>query len=117
MNAQKLADFICQQEGIEKVRMHVKNVKRGRAMLRSRYVSVPKWAQDRSKTYFIYYAMHEVAHFIERDKHGSAGHGIVFKSIEVKLLKQFGITIKYGRAYPKKLYLKGTLAYERGKII
>jgi hypothetical protein len=110
---QEYADIACEMYGIKPVRVHVKNIQGGRAIYRTRFISVPRWAYTKEglpEEYPLYYLLHEVAHFIDHDtlpRRRDVGHDSTFKIVEQCLLKKAGIYITYKKAYPATLTANG----------
>lgn len=102
--ADRLARRICRTENISPITIEVKNICRGgRAILDTRYISIPLWA-NRTKEYFVYYVIHELTHFIGVGDYKYLGHSETFKLKEQDILKRYNIKIEYSKAYPKYLY-------------
>lgn len=78
----------------------------GRANSRLLRFTVPQHALEKGETYLFYYVIHEFTHCL-----GYNGHPSEFKCKERQLLKLFGISIDYARAYPRALYASGERAY------
>jgi len=113
---QELADYICQREGIEKVTIHLKDLRRcGRAHFRTNSISIPIWTLKHSVEYTWAYTIHEVCHFITYPKYNYNGHGDIFRSQEQKWLKEFGLyPERYAKAYFKELKsAAGQVFYKR----
>lgn len=106
--AERLASRICRQEHIMPITIEVKELRRGgRAILNSRYISIPLWA-NRTKEYFIYYVIHEITHMILP----CGGHNEAFKMKEQDICKRYNIVIQYSKAYPKCL-----LRHDTGQVV
>ena len=80
-----------------------KSVQCGRASYHTRKITMPIWIFDYSTEYQWCYMIHEVLHFILWDKMQYGGHGDVFKNWERNLLKEFGLSVTYKKAYIKTL--------------
>ena len=111
---QELADYVTDKEKIPFVIIQVKNVKKGRARITTRKITIPKWAES-NISYLYYYLLHEVAHFICCDKISRyCGHNKDFKIVEKRLLKDFDLIPIYKKAYVKELKnLQGQSIYKR----
>jgi len=106
--ASRLASRICKQAQISPITIEVKELRSGgRAILNSRYISIPLWA-NRTKEYFVYYVIHEITHMILP----CGGHNEAFKMKEQEICKRYNIAIQYSKAYPKFL-----IEYKTGKIL
>jgi len=81
-----------------------KNVRCGRARHKTRKITIPNWIFNSCDEYIKWYIIHELTHFIALDKHNYTGHRGIFRRIEKKYLKQYGLIPKYNRAYIKELY-------------
>ena len=109
-----LATVITKKQGIKSIKIQFKNTLKGRARLRTRSITIPTWVFKYAKEYQYYYMIHELTHFIERDKLGYSGHDNHFKKIESRILKEYGIIPIYSKAYAKELRnLKGEILYSR----
>lgn len=116
---QEYADIVCEMYNIKPVNVHVKDIQGGRAIHRTRFISVPRWTYELDKypdEYPLYYLLHEVAHFIDFDTmparrqksgHRGYGHDSTFKIVEQSLLSKAGIYITYKKAYPATLTANG----------
>ena len=82
--------------------IQVKDVAKGKARRRTCKITIPKWLMGRNHYYISYYVIHEVCHF-HPDAIGY-GHGPRFKKVEKIALANFGLSIKYKKAYPKAVY-------------
>jgi len=107
-SASRLSSRICKQAQILPITIEVKELRRGgRAILNSRYISIPLWA-NRTKEYFIYYVIHEITHMILP----YGGHSEAFKTKEQEICKRYNIAIQYSKAYPKCL-----LRHDTGQVV
>jgi predicted SprT family Zn-dependent metalloprotease len=87
----------------------LREVQRGKAYGRKNLVTIPKWSVSRGWPFVTYYVLHEVAHLHPE----SFGHGRTFKQHEVALLREWGLTIKRRRVYPRSLHsLNGATLYQ-----
>jgi len=103
--------------------LQLKDVQCGSANYRTRKLTTPLWLFGKSNKYFnanspmafqYWYVLHEISHFINCDNYGNYGHHKTFRGIERKLLKDFGLTPIYSRAYIRQLlYDNGETAYRR----
>jgi len=111
--AENLKNYICKKYQLKDIKIKVKKINRGRAICKSRFISIPAWAYYEANIYhYIYYILHELSHFINYDNHNGIGHDIKFKEIEKNLLFEFKIKPKYKKAYIKELWnLKNELLY------
>jgi len=98
-----IKDEIIKFNDIKDIIIQFKSVRRGRARIDSRKITIPIWTLQRTKSYAIYYVIHELSHFIVSDKFGAFGHGGIFKKIEIMILKKYNIIPIYKKAYPKTL--------------
>lgn len=76
------------------------------------YITIPhSLLHNRPKPYVVYYIAHEVAH----THPNGDGHGSSFKRVERRVLKRFGMGIRYAKAYPRELYAlrDGRVLYEK----
>jgi hypothetical protein len=92
----------------ENVTMHFTNANAGRAKTRIKHFTIPIHALKSCETYLLYYVIHEFTHCITNKMHDTK-----FKFTESALCSQFGISIDYARAYPKRLYYNGQTVYEK----
>ena len=79
----------------------------GRANLVLHRFTVPQHTFTKGETYLFYYVIHEFTHCLGNPKHDSD-----FKRKEKQLLRLFGISIDYARAYPRALYANGQRVYQ-----
>ena len=92
-----------------KVKMDFTRARAGRANLRHDHFTVPQHALEKfGETYLFYYVIHEFTHCL-----GNSSHDGDFKRKERQLLKLFGITIDYAKAYPRALYANGKKVYQK----
>jgi len=112
---QRMADDIVKQETVlrrlpYKIRVHLKDIKRGRSRFNTGYVSIPIWAVNRGDAYLRYYLIHEVCHFMAQTERG---HGKQFKHYEKHYLALYGMRPVYKRAYVRQLLsLDGLVVYD-----
>lgn len=85
-----------------------KNIKwGGRARIKTGKITIPSWVFNYSLEFQKYYIIHECTHFITGLKHDEH-----FKKEEEKILKEFGISIEYNKAYAATLKdLSGKVTY------
>jgi predicted SprT family Zn-dependent metalloprotease len=101
--AQEILDYSINTYNLKPIKIKVKNINKGRAYYLSRFISIPSRAYDKGLTYFYYYVLHEIAHFICYDKFNNSGHSNLFKGIETELLEDFDIIAEYKKVYIKRL--------------
>jgi hypothetical protein len=112
--AEELKNFLIIEYKLEPIKIKVKDIRRGRAIYSSRFISIPLWAYNIGISYFYWYIIHEVSHFICNDKLNYHGHGKTFKIIETKILKTWGLNPIYSKAYVKELRANnGAVLYKR----
>jgi len=100
----QIAKDIIKNNDLEDITIKFKNVRRGSARNRTRKITIPIWAIQKSRAFAIYYTIHEVSHFIVNDKLGGAvSHGKLFKQVETNILEKYYIKPVYKKAYPKYL--------------
>lgn len=92
------------ENNLEPIKISFKNGQRGHSYYNTRHLIFPNWIFKRLEEFQIYYAIHELSHFLCNDKRLGFGHGREFKTIEQGLLKEYNINIIYSKAYPKYLY-------------
>jgi len=98
-----LATIITRKHNLTPIKIEFKAVRRGRARSLTRAITIPIWIFGSVKEYRYYYIIHELVHFIQRDKFKYSGHGEEFKRIESKILKDYNIIPVYNKAYAKEL--------------
>ena len=98
-----LATIITRKQDIKPIKIEFKNTLRGWARNKTRAITIPIWIFQGIKEYQYYYMIHELVHFIEKDKLGYSGHNNHFKKIESQILKEYGIIPIYNKAYAKEL--------------
>jgi len=95
---QELANLLAVQLKLGFVpQVEINKVKRGRARLKTFKITIPEWTIRQGCEYAYYYTIHEVCHF----RHSN--HLAQFKRLERRLLKQWGLTPVYKKAYPREL--------------
>jgi len=103
--ADRLKDYVCKKYGLEDIKIRVKDIRRGRARIRTRYISIPKWSYENHNIhFFMAYILHELAHIICRDFLLGINHNEGFKKVETDLLKDFKMKPEYKRAYIKEIW-------------
>lgn len=100
---QNLALEITKKHNLRPIEIKFKRIQRGHAYFKTRRITIPTWVLEGVKEYRIYYVVHELTHFIERKLIGFTRHDTLFKNIETKILKDYGIIPIYSRAYIKQL--------------
>jgi predicted SprT family Zn-dependent metalloprotease len=110
-----LKNYLEKKYKLNPIKIKVKDINSGRAIYKSRFISIPLWAYDRGINYFYWYVIHEVCHFICNDTlMYNAKHSDLFKNKERELLKDFGLIPIYARAYVKELLSNsGEVLYTR----
>jgi len=99
----QIAGDIIKNNDLEDITIKFKNVRRGSARNRTRKITIPIWAIQKSRAFAIYYIIHEVSHFIVNDKLGGGGHCEVFKQVETTILEKYYMKPVYKKAYVKYL--------------
>ena len=113
-NLQVIADDLVAQEPrlqnlSVSIKIHLKNIQRGRAKYKTGYISIPLWAVDCGQAYLLYYLIHEICHFMTHN-----GHSSQFQQDERHYLAKYGLIPVYKRVYVKKLLdFDGQTAYSR----
>lgn len=72
-------------------------------------VLLPKWIFKEHEAFVIYYVTHELIHAFVSEH----GHTPKFKEAEAAVLKEWGIDIRYARAYPRSLSYHGVELYRK----
>jgi len=93
------------------IKMEFTQATRGHAKVNFNWFSVPVHAINGKQAveYTWYYVVHEFVHINFRIHN----HDSKFKTHEKKLLRLFGLDIKYARAYPRALYANGNKVYSK----
>ncbi len=97
--------------GVPKVTLKLKDTQKGTTHFTKGYFTIPLWAVNEGEEFTTYYVVHEFCHFVARNE-GSRGHDGIFKSVERRALKLWGMDIEYKKAYPRALYANGMKVYE-----
>jgi predicted SprT family Zn-dependent metalloprotease len=104
--AEQILNYITEKYDLIDITIKVKDIQSGRAIYNTCFVSIPLWAYDEGLHFFYYYVLHELSHFIARQKDRFCeSHGKLFKTIENELLADFGLKPVYAKAYVKELKL------------
>lgn len=99
---------VCAECGLPRPnRIEVKGVQRGRFRTKTNIITLPTWIFKRGGVFAMAYLIHELCHGV------IMGHGYDFRMLERSVLKKYGITAIYSRAYTRKLFFHGELAYDR----
>ena len=101
--AQEVLNWCLLTYHLKLITIKIKAIRRGKACCNNRFISIPLWAYDRGLSYFYYYILHEVSHFICFDKFNCFGHTGVFKRIEQEVLKEFDLIPMYKKVYINSL--------------
>lgn len=100
---QEIIEYLCCKYHMTTIGLDIKDTRCGRARYKTRRMTIPTWILSQVIEYQYAYVIHEVAHFIERDRYGRSSHGERFKRIETKELEEFALEPVYARAYTKEL--------------
>ncbi len=124
------AKIFCQEiidlYSLSDVTLRLADKRRGTAYYATRVLAIPLWIFSLSKKgygsrdypieYQYAYVLHEIAHFINRDVHYAQGHQRTFRTVERKLLADFGLVPVYNRVYIKQLKTEnGNIVYTRNR--
>lgn len=112
-----VASVVIKKHGLKPIKIQFKDVWRGRARYYTRSITIPLWIFSGVGAFQIYYIVHELTHFICMDKFKNREHGVLFKKIESRILKDYNILPIYSKAYAKELRnLKGEKMWgDKGK--
>lgn len=103
--------FAKKYPGLALIRkIEFKKCQSGWARYRVGAITIPTWLFKAAEVEGIHWMIHEMAHFAAPR---GARHNQTFKTIEREMNEPWGITIDYARAYAKRLYLDGKVAWER----
>lgn len=100
---QELSNYLTKKRKITSITIQFKEVRKGRARIKSRKITIPKGAERQGLEFLYYYLIHEVCHFICYDLNLGYNHDKGFKTIEQEELKEFNLIPIYAKAYPKEL--------------
>lgn len=123
----KVVAFLAKRTHIKPPKTYIKNVNTGHGG--SQYIIIPHWVLHQSKPQILAYIAHEFAHYLQMAKRVKCrtvdgghyyesvyvldgAHGKTFKRIERRMLRYFGLGIKYKHAYAKSL-----TAIKTGKVL
>ncbi len=111
----ELAKYMIDEYGLSPIETTFKDVQCGTSYLNSRHITMPTWIFEHTMEYCYAYMIHEVIHFITKDKHSYVGHQGIFRKLEKQILKEFGMRPIYSRAYAKELRscVNGQLYFDR----
>jgi hypothetical protein len=70
--------FLKPDSTIPDVKVYITNTVRGRANLANQFITIPKFAFNKSWDYFIYYLSHELAHINDNKTYKHRGHNGTF---------------------------------------
>lgn len=103
--AEELTTFYCKKYNLDPIKIKVKDIDRGHARYRTRFLSVPLWSFEQGGLdKFTAYVLHEITHFILYETQRDHNHPTKFHNIEIKLLKEWGLVPKeYRKAYYSRL--------------
>jgi len=100
---QVIIDFTADTLGVTSHTVIIKDVLRG--LCGKRAIVIPEWVTNKPESLQVYYCVHEATHL----KH--SGHGNPFKLAEQLVLKQFGYTVEYKKAYIERILKEGREVY------
>lgn len=99
---QAVVDLTAEEFGGESIPVKIKPTLSGRA--NEQYITLPRWIRRYAEAYQIYYAVHEICHYLVGYE---KWHNIEFKKMEDKALAVWGIKIKRAKVYPKAMTMNG----------
>lgn len=99
----KLAQVIILKHNLTPIKIQFKAVRRGKARISTRKITIPIWIFESVKEYQYYYIIHELTHFILKDNFGFAEHSETFKKLESQILRDYSIIPIYSKVYAKEL--------------
>lgn len=93
------------------ITLQLKDNRTGVANYGRNVLTIPLWLFESSKKYWnnrsleyrYYYVLHEISHFINYHTYNATGHQGTFRTVERRLLLDFGLIPVYKRAYVKQL--------------
>ena len=108
---QRFVDKLVDEEGLECININMKDVKVGRARLKTGNITLPYWLLKHDWPFVAYYLIHEVCHFLHPRK-GKGWHDDAFKRTEDEVLKKHGLRIERAKAYARKIYENEKLVWQ-----